>query len=292
MVYDDYDLWEDRTKVNLEAIDEGARSAAISGRLDKEFEARSLENFIDGISLPELKCQFLCDLSGSIKVALDSARCEEAIHTACLLVQASFLAAFGCRQAPAALQGTSVDVFAMGQWQSRDIGSQMAQWQWVPLQPTLPMRSQPQPTSPWRSSPQAPQRRNWRQQRGRKTRSPSSPGVHVITSDRAIKHQQNAFCAIQDQNRPSTAEFTVHFSRLKLGDRPMEDNRREEHQGDAVRFVDHEGFERMVKIHPEIGEESTVPLPYHLQNSRGPFLLRDFIDFAKDSDNFSEEGAM
>ncbi|VDL89004.1 unnamed protein product [Schistocephalus solidus] len=35
-VYDDYDLWEDRMKVYLEAVDEGARLAAILGRLDNE----------------------------------------------------------------------------------------------------------------------------------------------------------------------------------------------------------------------------------------------------------------
>ncbi|VDM03935.1 unnamed protein product, partial [Schistocephalus solidus] len=36
-VYDDYDLWEDRMKVCLEAVNEGARPAAILGRLDNEF---------------------------------------------------------------------------------------------------------------------------------------------------------------------------------------------------------------------------------------------------------------
>ncbi|VDL99395.1 unnamed protein product [Schistocephalus solidus] len=35
-LYDDYDLWEDRMKVYLEAVDEGARPAAILGRLDNE----------------------------------------------------------------------------------------------------------------------------------------------------------------------------------------------------------------------------------------------------------------
>ncbi|VDM05545.1 unnamed protein product, partial [Schistocephalus solidus] len=35
-VYDDYDFWEDRIKVYLEAIDEGARPAAILGWLDNE----------------------------------------------------------------------------------------------------------------------------------------------------------------------------------------------------------------------------------------------------------------
>ncbi|VDL95141.1 unnamed protein product [Schistocephalus solidus] len=34
--YDDYELWEDRMKVYLEAVDESARPAAILGRLDNE----------------------------------------------------------------------------------------------------------------------------------------------------------------------------------------------------------------------------------------------------------------
>ncbi|VDM05280.1 unnamed protein product [Schistocephalus solidus] len=35
-VYDDYDMWEDRMKVYLEAGDEGVRRAAILERLDNE----------------------------------------------------------------------------------------------------------------------------------------------------------------------------------------------------------------------------------------------------------------
>ncbi|VDM05041.1 unnamed protein product [Schistocephalus solidus] len=35
-VYYDYDLWEDRMKANLEAVDEGACPATILGRFDKE----------------------------------------------------------------------------------------------------------------------------------------------------------------------------------------------------------------------------------------------------------------
>ncbi|VDL93523.1 unnamed protein product [Schistocephalus solidus] len=35
-MYDDYGLWEDRRNVYLEAVDEGARPAAIVGRLDDE----------------------------------------------------------------------------------------------------------------------------------------------------------------------------------------------------------------------------------------------------------------
>ncbi|VDL88994.1 unnamed protein product [Schistocephalus solidus] len=45
----------------------------------------------------------------SIKVALDITRREEAIRTACPLIQESSSSAFECRPAPAATQGTSVD---------------------------------------------------------------------------------------------------------------------------------------------------------------------------------------
>ncbi|VDL96976.1 unnamed protein product [Schistocephalus solidus] len=151
-VYDDYDLWEDRMNVYLEATDEGARPAAILGRLDNEvytmaravnltssltpatlferlrrefgrssmpwvalatlkshrlhagesvmdfqrhlrvlarqvypnesvteLEARILENFVDGIALPEIRRKFLRDRPSSIKVALDIVWREEAI---------------------------------------------------------------------------------------------------------------------------------------------------------------------------------------------------------------------
>ncbi|VDL93513.1 unnamed protein product [Schistocephalus solidus] len=64
---------------------------------------------------------------------------------ACPLVQVSSPSAFGCHQAPAAIQDSSVDVLAMGQRKSRDIGTPMAQWQWGPPQPTHPCRSSPQP---------------------------------------------------------------------------------------------------------------------------------------------------
>ncbi|VDM00851.1 unnamed protein product [Schistocephalus solidus] len=187
-VYHDNDLWEDRMKVYMKAVDEGARPATIPGRLNnevymvasaanlkafltpetsferlwgefgrssmplvarathtnrcqhagdlpkralQELKARVLENFIDGISPPEIRRQFLHDPPSSIKVA----RHEEAIHTACPLVQPSSPPAFVSRQAPAAIQNTSVDVFAMGQRQSRDLDTQTAQWQWAPLSP-------------------------------------------------------------------------------------------------------------------------------------------------------------
>ncbi|VDL87103.1 unnamed protein product [Schistocephalus solidus] len=97
-------------------------------------------------------------------------------------------------------------------------------------------------------------------------------------------------CVIQDRNRNFTSEFTVHFNRLKLGKRPMEDNHRAEDPGDAVRYVDYDGVKMWVEIPPE-GEEETV-MPYNLQNSRDSVRLRDDIELAEDSDNFTQEGAM
>uniref|UniRef100_A0A183SDT4 HTH OST-type domain-containing protein n=1 Tax=Schistocephalus solidus TaxID=70667 RepID=A0A183SDT4_SCHSO len=135
-----------------------ARQAYLKESFTK-LEARILENFVDGISFPEIRRQFLRDLPpSSIKVALDIARHGEAIYTACPLVRVSSPPALGCHQAPAAIQDSPVDVFAMVQQQSRDIGTQTAQWQWGPPQPTPHWRGSPQPTSPWRSSPRSPRR--------------------------------------------------------------------------------------------------------------------------------------
>ncbi|VDL93396.1 unnamed protein product [Schistocephalus solidus] len=105
-----------------------------------------------------------------------------------------------------------------------------------------------------------------------------------------IRMLSDTTCVIQDRNRPFTSEFTVHFNRLKLGERPMEDNRRAERPGDAVRYVDHEGVERWVEIPPEGGEETVMP--YNIQNSRDSVRLRNDIELAEDSENFTQEGAM
>ncbi|VDL85712.1 unnamed protein product [Schistocephalus solidus] len=172
-VYDDYDLSEDRMKVHLEAVNEGARRADILGQLDNEvytvaraanltafehlrreiadntrrsimdfqrhllvlarkaypsvplieLETRILANFVNGRSLPEIRCQVLRDPSGSIKVVLAIARRDEAIHKDYPLAQESTSSTFGCRQVPAAIQDTSIDVFIMGQRKSGDIGT-------------------------------------------------------------------------------------------------------------------------------------------------------------------------
>ncbi|VDL99562.1 unnamed protein product [Schistocephalus solidus] len=131
------------------------QSNAYANESFTDLEARILENFVDGISLPEIRRQFLRDPpTSSIKVALDIARREEAIYTACTFVLVSSPSTFGCDQAPAAIQDSSVDIFAMGQRQSCDIGKQTAQWQWGPPQLTPPWRSSPQPQTPWRGPPQ------------------------------------------------------------------------------------------------------------------------------------------
>ncbi|VDL91128.1 unnamed protein product [Schistocephalus solidus] len=95
-------------------------------------EIRILEKFVNGISLPEFRPKFVRDLPGNIMVALDLAWRVYVIHTACPFVQESSSLAFGFRQAPAAIQDTSVDVFAMEQRRSRDIGTQTAQRHWGP----------------------------------------------------------------------------------------------------------------------------------------------------------------
>ncbi|VDM03250.1 unnamed protein product [Schistocephalus solidus] len=128
----------------------------------------------------------------SYTFAIDIAQREEAIHAACTLAEVPSPSAFGCHQAPAAIQDSPVDVFAMVQRQSRDISAQTVHWQWGPPrpnppwsgspQPPTPWRGPSQPTSLWRSSPQSPRRGNWRQQRGGQTRSQPSSCVHVITA--------------------------------------------------------------------------------------------------------------
>ncbi|VDL92858.1 unnamed protein product [Schistocephalus solidus] len=188
-VYDDYDLWEDRMKVYLEAVEEGARSAAILGWLDNKVytvaRAVSLTASLTPVTIFErLRCEFrrssmpwvaratlksrrqhadesvvdffrhLRVLACSSKVALNVAQREKAIHTAYPLAQVSSPSALGCHQAFAPIQDSSVDVFAMGQRQSRDISKQTAQWQWGPLQPNPLWRGSPQPPTPWRGSPQ------------------------------------------------------------------------------------------------------------------------------------------
>ncbi|VDL86427.1 unnamed protein product [Schistocephalus solidus] len=167
-VNDDNDLWEDRMKVYLEAIDEDAHPAAIRGRLDNEVFAVARAAKLTASLTPakifeHLRCEFgrssmpwvaraalenlrehaeesVVDFQrhvvyqvlipprspSSIKVSLDVARREEAIHLACPLVQVCSPSASACCQAPAAIKDTSFDVFAMGQRQSRHIGTKIA----------------------------------------------------------------------------------------------------------------------------------------------------------------------
>ncbi|VDM02692.1 unnamed protein product [Schistocephalus solidus] len=143
MVYDDYDLWEDRMKVYLEAVDKGVHPAAILRRLDNEvFTVARAANLTASltpetifghlwrefgrslrpwVALATLKSRrqhagesvvdfqrHLRVLARMIKVALDIGRREEAIYTAYPLVQISSPSAFGCHQAPAAIQDSPV----------------------------------------------------------------------------------------------------------------------------------------------------------------------------------------
>ncbi|VDM05712.1 unnamed protein product [Schistocephalus solidus] len=59
-------------------------------------------------------------------------------------------------------------------------------------------------------------------------------------------------CVIQDRNRPFTSEFMNHFNRLKLGERPTEDNRRAGHPGDAVVTQIMRGSRGGLKSHPKV----------------------------------------
>ncbi|VDL85985.1 unnamed protein product [Schistocephalus solidus] len=99
-VYDGYDLWEDRMKVYLEAADEDARPAAIQGRLDNEIHMVARADQLTASLTPatifeRLRREFARSdqapipprSPSSITVALDIARREEAIHTACPFAQ-------------------------------------------------------------------------------------------------------------------------------------------------------------------------------------------------------------
>ncbi|VDM05615.1 unnamed protein product [Schistocephalus solidus] len=103
------------------------------------------------------------------------------------------------------MQGTSVDDFAMGQRQSRDIGTQTAKRQWGP----------PQPDTPWHGSSQSPRRGNCRQQSGRQTHPPSFPGVHAIPSGEDegpdTDASYTAIGAILSQQQPDGTEGVIPY---------------------------------------------------------------------------------
>ncbi|VDM00336.1 unnamed protein product [Schistocephalus solidus] len=136
-------------------------------------------------------------------------------------------------------------------------------------------------------------------------------GVSDVAAGRAIVRQptsSNPFCDSSVQNKlfsqlafqflsPTGPGQKVVMARafpinLACGDRPTKDNRKAKHPGDAVRYINPEGVERMVEIPPEVEEAIAMPLPCNLQNSRDPIYLRDDNELAEDSNNCIEEEEM
>ncbi|BHF58059.1 hypothetical protein SprV_0100100800 [Sparganum proliferum] len=126
-----------------------------------ELEVRILENFVDGIALPEIRRQFIRDPPNNIKVALDTALREEAIQKACPPEPQSPSMSFRLRPTSTTPQGSSIDIGSTGQRQTCDVGTQTARWQWGPPQSLSLSR-----------------RAHYRQQRGRQTRPQYTPGDH------------------------------------------------------------------------------------------------------------------
>ncbi|BHF74595.1 hypothetical protein SprV_0501768100 [Sparganum proliferum] len=99
-----------------------------------------------------------------------------------------------------------------------------------------------------------------------------------------------------DRERPFATEITVHFNRLKLGERP--DAYGPEDQGNIVCDVDRDQVGRIVEIPPEGGDEFEVPFSdrrHNLEDNRS--MLHDTSQnegtaIAEDSDVSMEEGVM
>ncbi|BHF70397.1 hypothetical protein SprV_0301344700 [Sparganum proliferum] len=96
-------------------------------------EDRVLENFVDGVTNPDIRRQFMQDPPKTLKAALDIARDEEVIHAALpTSSRPSFSVPSGPRVPTATAQGQMVNVFAMGAQPTCDIGTYTARWQWSP----------------------------------------------------------------------------------------------------------------------------------------------------------------
>ncbi|BHF81301.1 hypothetical protein SprV_0702443100 [Sparganum proliferum] len=99
-----------------------------------------------------------------------------------------------------------------------------------------------------------------------------------------------------DRERPFATEITVHFNRLKLGERP--DAYGPEDQGNTVCDVDRDQVGRIVEIPPEGGDEFEVPFSnrrHNLEDYRS--MLHDTSQnegtaIAEDSDVSMEEIVM
>nr|VZI04842.1 unnamed protein product [Spirometra erinaceieuropaei] len=298
-------------------------------------EDRIRDNFVDGVANPDVRRKFMLDPPKTLKAALDIARDEEVVSTALSSSPGpSFPVAAAPRFQTASAQGQMVNVFAMGQRPTCDIGTQTARWQWDPQPPSTPRYGQ-RPT---------PRRGNWRVQRGRWTRPQYMPGVHTITAGEEEENgypnelvgvdiigpiapsvRGNRYILVMvdfftkmaeveplpnmsaetvaeaifngwDRERPFAAEITVHFNRLKLGERP--DAFGSEDQGNTACDVDRDQVGRIVEIPPEGGDEFEVHFSdrrHNVEDHRS--MLHDVSQnegtaIAEDSDVSMEEGVM
>ncbi|VDN30959.1 unnamed protein product [Dibothriocephalus latus] len=119
-------------------------------------ETKILDIFIEGVASDEVRREFAHSTPTTIKLALEYAQQEEAAFIAVPLreaVPSMTRDVFGPRPPP------TVGVYATKQCQTREIGTQTAQWQMdPPPPPTYPSYGFPQPwqgpSQPWHGPPQ------------------------------------------------------------------------------------------------------------------------------------------
>ncbi|BHF60906.1 hypothetical protein SprV_0100387600 [Sparganum proliferum] len=227
-------------------------------------EDRILDNFVDGIANLDIRRKFMLDPPKTLKAALDSARDEE------------------CPRVP-----------------DSKLLHRKAKWSM---------------SSPWDHDRLA--------TLGRKPRDGSgipnhSPPLDMTTSDLLLDVETGGINEVvglalntgpvfirspqvrkkkADRERPFATEITVHFNRLKLGERP--DAYGPEDQGNIVCDVDRDQVGRIVEIPPEGGDEFEVPFSdrrHNLEDHRS--MLHDTSQnegtaIAEDSDVSMEEGVI
>ncbi|BHF62610.1 hypothetical protein SprV_0200559500 [Sparganum proliferum] len=299
-------------------------------------EDRILDNFVDGIANLDIRRKFMLDPPKTLKAALDSARDEEVIYAALSPSPGpSSSVPSGPRFQTAPPQSQMVNVFAMGPRPTCDIGTQTARWQWDP-QPQSTPRYDHQRSTPRRGNWRDQRGRWTRPQyrpgvhtitAGEEEESgfpnelvgvdiigPIAPSVRgnryiLVMVDFFTKMAEveplpnmSADTVAQaifngwDRERPFATEITVHFNRLKLGERP--DAYGPEDQGNIVCDVDRDQVGRIVEIPPEGGDEFEVPFSdrrHNLEDNRS--MLHDTSQnegtaIAEDSDVSMEEGVM
>ncbi|BHF74201.1 hypothetical protein SprV_0401728500 [Sparganum proliferum] len=237
-------------------------------------EDRILDNFVDGIANLDIRRKFMLDPPKTLKAALDSARDEEVIYAALSPSPGpSSSVPSGPRFQTALPQSQMVNVFAMGPRPTCDIGTQTARWQWDP---------QPQSTSDLLLDVET-------------GGINEVVGLALNTGPVFIRSPQ-VRKKKADRERPFATEITVHFNRLKLGERP--DAYGPEDQGNIVCDVDRDQVGRIVEIPPEGGDEFEVPFSdrrHNLEDHRS--MLHDTSQnegtaIAEDSDVSMEEGVM